>query len=78
MRCPICSAEMEEGGIIANGVSVMWVPIEQFNKKGIKRLVYNNGRTIASINLLIGETKISNAFLCGNCNKIVGIFDITN
>ena len=78
MKCPICNNEMEEGGIVAEGISTMWVPMEQFNKTGLKRLIYSNGCMIGRRDILIGQTKISNAFLCENCNKVVGIFDITN
>lgn len=34
MICPICGGEMEEGGLIASGISVMWFPLEQFAKRG--------------------------------------------
>ena len=26
MICPICGGEMEEGGLIASGISAMWFP----------------------------------------------------
>ncbi|KPU42697.1 hypothetical protein OXPF_37510 [Oxobacter pfennigii] len=76
MNCPLCNCEMEEGGIITSGVSAMWVPMEQFSKKGIRRLIYTNGRVIGKSNVVFGQTKISNAFFCEHCNKIVGIFDV--
>ena len=38
MICPICGGEMEEGGLIASGISVMWFPLKQFAKKGLERL----------------------------------------
>lgn len=34
MICPICGGEMEEGGLIASGISAMWFSPEQFAKKG--------------------------------------------
>ena len=40
MICPICGGEMEEGGLIASGISVMWFPLKQFAKKGLERLWY--------------------------------------
>ncbi len=33
MICPICGGEMEEGGLIASGLNVMWFPLEQFSKR---------------------------------------------
>ena len=78
MRCPICGNEMEEGGLIVDGVAPGWVPKEQFERKGLKRLVYTGLRSIGTTNIPLGQTKIPNAFFCKNCNKIVGIFDVTN
>ena len=40
MKCPICNQEMEEGGLIVDGVAPGWVPMEQFRRKGFKRIVY--------------------------------------
>ena len=28
--------------------------------------------------ILLGQTKVPNAFFCKMCNKIVGVFDVTN
>lgn len=78
MRCPICGCEMEEGGLIVDGVAPGWVPMEQFKRKGLKRLVYTGLRTIGTANVLLGQTKIPNAFFCKGCDKVVGIFDVTN
>ena len=78
MRCPICGCEMKEGGLIVDGVAPGWVPMEQFKRKGLKRLVYTGLRTIGTANVLLGQTKIPNAFFCKGCDKVVGIFDVTN
>lgn len=78
MKCPICGEEMLEGGLIIDGVAPGWVSMEQFCKKGLKRLVYTGLRTIGKTNFLLGETKVPNAFFCRTCNKIVGVFDVTN
>lgn len=78
MKCPICDNEMQEGGLIIDGVAPGWVPMEQFQKKGLKRMVYTGLRTIGKTSILLSETKVSNAFFCKKCNKIVGIFDVTN
>ena len=78
MNCPICGAQMEEGGLIIDGVAPGWVPMEQFQKRGAKRLLYTGLRTIGKTNVLLGQTRVPGAFFCKNCNKIVGIFDVTN
>lgn len=78
MKCPVCGREMQEGGMIADGVSVGWVPMEQFKRKGLARLVSTGLRTIGTANVVLGQTRIPNAYFCQNCNKIAGIFDITN
>ncbi len=78
MKCPICDTPMQEGGLIIDGVAPGWVPIEQFQKKGLKRLMRTGLRTIGNTNFLLSETKVPNAFFCEHCNKIVGVFDVTN
>lgn len=78
MKCPICDNEMCEGGLIIDGVVPGWVPMEQFRKKGIRALVRTGLRKIGKTNVVLGETKVSNAYCCENCNKIIGIFDITD
>ena len=78
MKCPICNQEMEEGGLIVDGVAPGWVPTEQFRRKGFKRIVYMGLCTIGKENLLLGQTKVPNAFFCRNCNKTVGVFDVMN
>ena len=52
--------------------------MEQFKKKGVKRLMYTDMRTIGESNILLNQTKIPNAYFCKNCNKVMGIFDVTN
>ena len=52
--------------------------MEEFQKKGLKRIVHTGLRTIGKTTILYSQTKVPNAFLCKNCNKIVGMFDITN
>ena len=78
MKCPICNQDMEEGGLIIDGVAPGWIPMEQFKRKGLKRLVYKGLRSIGKTNILFGQTKVPNAHFCRSCNKIIGIFDVTN
>ena len=34
MKCPVCGREMQEGEMIADGVSVDWVPMDSLSVKG--------------------------------------------
>ncbi|MBQ2855063.1 MAG: hypothetical protein IJE81_06275 [Oscillospiraceae bacterium] len=78
MRCPLCNSEMQEGGLVIDGVAPGWVPLEQFQKRGLHRLVHTGLRTIGKTSILLRQTKVSNAFFCARCNKIIGVFDVTN
>ena len=78
MKCPICNNELLEGGIVVDGVVCGWGPMEQFQKKGIRRLVHTGMRTIGESSILLGQTKIPHAYFCKSCNKIMGIFDVKN
>lgn len=78
MKCPICDRAMLEGGLIIDGISSGWVPMEQFHKKGIQRIIYTGLRTIGTPNVFLNQTKVPNAFFCESCNKVIGIFDVTN
>ena len=76
MDCPICKTAMEKGGIVTGGVTAMWHPMEEFEKKKWKRLVYTGGKAIGKSSILSNQTRIPNAYFCRNCNKIIGYFDI--
>ena len=78
MKCPICGNELYAGGLIIDGVAPGWVPMEQFQRKGLKRIVYTGLRTIGTPNVLLRQTKVPNAYFCKQCNKIIGVFDVTN
>lgn len=78
MKCILCGSDMQPGGIVTQGVSVMWVPLFEFEKKGIQKLIYENGKAIGHTDLIWGRTKISNAYFCQKCNKVIGIFDVSN
>lgn len=85
MKCPICGEEMLTGGLISAGISVGWVPKDEsvgwvpkdeFDKKGLRRISYQEWHSIGNSSILLGQTKIPNAFLCKKCNKIIGVFDV--
>jgi hypothetical protein len=78
MKCPVCGKEMLAGGLIADSIAVGWVPSEEFNKKGLTRLVHTGFRTIGKPNVLLNQTKVPNAYFCRECNKVMGIFEVTN
>ena len=78
MKCPICGGELQEGGLIIDVVAPGWVPMEQFAKKGLKRMAYTGLRTIGKSNILLGLTRVPGAYFCPVCNKVMGVFDVTN
>lgn len=78
MQCPICGGALQEGGLIIDGVAPGWVPMEQFQKKGLKRMAYNGLRTIGKSNILLGQPRVPDAYFCPICNKVMGVFDVTN
>ena len=57
MKCPICNNEMIEGGLVIDGVAPGWVPMEEFQKKGLKRIVHTGLRTIGKSSVLFSQTK---------------------
>lgn len=46
MKCPICGEEMLAGGLISAGISVGWVPKDEFDKKGLRRISYQEWHSI--------------------------------
>lgn len=79
MNCPLCGSEMQEGGLIVHGPTPpCWVPLAQFTKKGLRSLAYSEAKPFGKWNILLDRTTVPNAFYCENCNKITGIFDVTN
>jgi hypothetical protein len=76
MKCPICGEEMLAGGLISAGISVGWVPKDEFDKKGLRRISYQEWHSIGNSSILLGQTKIPNAFLCKKYNKVIGVFDV--
>ena len=78
MKCPLCGGELQEGGLVLDGVASGWVPMEQFEKRGAKRVVYTGLRTIGQTNFLLRQTRVPGAYFCQTCNKVLGIFDVTN
>ena len=69
-----------DGGrrLIVDGVAPGWVPMDKFKKKGVQRVLYTGLRTIGKTNYILGQTRVPGAFFCRRCNKIIGVFDVTN
>lgn len=68
---------MEAGGLLIDGTLVRWVPMETFDRGALGRMVLTGNKVIEhETNMLMKQTKVSNAHYCCNCEKIVGIFDI--
>lgn len=77
MKCPLCGGELEEGGLVVQGVSAMWFPQEEYEKKGLQRVVYTGGKALAGrTNYLLDHTRIDGAFYCKKCKKVMGIFPV--
>ena len=77
MKCPCCGNEMEKGGLVASGAAaVSWHPLKEFEKKWFNALYYKEGKAIGTFSFPTKEVKIPNAFYCGQCNKVVGVFDV--
>ena len=76
MKCIFCGSDMQPGVIVTQSVSAMWVPLSEFQKKEIKKLIYTNGKALGHANIIWGQTKIPNAYFCQKCNKVIGVFDV--
>lgn len=71
MKCPMCDNEMQEGGLKIDGVAPGWVPMEEFQKKGLKRIVHTGLRTIGETSILLGQTKVPNVFFVSLAIKLL-------
>lgn len=69
---------MLTGGIVSDGIFLSWVPESEFEKKGVKRLMYTGCKSFGSTNFLLRQTRVPGAYYCKNCNKVAGIFDVTS
>ncbi len=77
MKCPICGKEMEEGGLVVQGVSAIWFPKEEYEKKGPARVAYTGGKALKGrTNFLLDHTRIDGAYYCPACDKVAGIFGV--
>ena len=64
MHCPICGSEMEKGGIITSGVTAMWHPLREFDRNGMRRFYYKDGKAIGKSSIHLNQTRIPNAHFC--------------
>lgn len=76
LKCPVCNAEMQLGGLVANGQWVLWYAETDYKKHAFKRFFIKNHKKLGHPRW-DGSTGIDNAFYCENCDKIIGIFDIS-
>lgn len=72
MNCPLCGAEMEKGGIATDRIVSKWVPDNEFEKKGLKRIVYHNAKDIGESRAILGQTKFPNAYTTGHSRWKIG------
>ncbi len=79
MNCPLCGKPMEKGGIIADrAIVVAWYPETEYEKKGLKSLIYRGGKWLGTHHPLRGVVRIPNAWYCSRCDKVTGIFDVSH
>ena len=81
VNCPICDHEALEGGLMADSLFINWVSKEEIEKNSLKELVRITypGVCISNNQLpIIKRAKVPNAYLCPNCQKVFGIFDVTD
>ena len=62
MKCPICGEEMLAGGLISAGISVGWVPKDEFDKKGLRRISYQEWHSIGNSSIFIRTDKDTKRF----------------
>lgn len=72
MNCPLCGAEMEKGGIVTDGIVSTWVPDNEFEKKGLKRIVYHNAKGTGESRAILRQTKFPNAYTTGHSSCKIG------
>lgn len=75
MKCPECGAEMETGGLVSNGLAIVWYPKENYEKNALKR-VFTVGKRIGKTSIFMEETKVPDAYYCKNCNIVTGVFRV--
>lgn len=77
MKCPICGGGLEEGGLIVKGVSAMWFLKEEYEKKGLRRVMYTGGKALLGrTNYVLDHTRVDGAYYCKACDKVVGVFAV--
>ena len=80
MKCPICSNNAKEGGLIADSTFINWAPLNEIQKGALRDMVriFYPGVTISNRNPFVRVSKVPNAYYCEHCNKVFGIFDVTD
>ncbi len=53
MKCPICGEKClrEDGYLVSHG----WVPKDEFDKKGLRRISYQEWHSIGNSSILLGQ-----------------------
>lgn len=80
MICPFCGNEMEKGGLTMSGRDIykVWYPEAEFEKKKTRIWPGKGEVVIRRQEGRIFEEKYPDSYLCRNCRKVIGIFDIEN
>lgn len=66
---------------MAESLFINWVPAEEIEKNALKEAIRFTfpGVTISTTQLpILKRAKVPNAYYCEHCNKVFGIFDVTD
>lgn len=83
MKCPVCDAEMQKGGIIAfDTADVRWLPLADYEADPAE-LSTENGYSLGAFEYRpLGwrsrdMVRLDDAWFCEDCFKVVGVFNIS-
>ncbi len=78
MNCPICGKEMEKGGLVSDGFVIGWREEKKLHAISPNRLFYGDLKPMGKQNKPLREVVVDGAYYCQSCEKITGIFDVTD
>lgn len=71
MKCTICGTEMVKG-VLHGRSGMIWIPEEEYQKKGLERFTRNNDMIVEVGRLERGDQIIDEMYYCNNCHIILG------
>ncbi len=67
MKCPYCNQDMEKGYLVSDATAIAWRK-EQYDSA---RILSKNSDGIQLDRRLMGAARLSNAYCCKSCQKIL-------